>query len=142
MRLVSNLIIIFSLVLVSFSPLNAPFPVKAESTQPTITINTTKKYTPTPVHYTTAKRQSAEEKSEKTGHGKSHITALLLSFFLGATGAHRFYLGYISHGIAQAFTLPLLFAFLAISVNTFVISSTSYFLLLILAVMILSLCVW
>ena len=36
---------------------------------------------------------------------KSFKTTILLSFFLGLLGAHRFYTGYIGIGIAQLFTL-------------------------------------
>lgn len=36
---------------------------------------------------------------------KSKVTALLLCFFLGAFGAHRFYVGKIGTGIIQFLTL-------------------------------------
>jgi hypothetical protein len=37
--------------------------------------------------------------------GKSQLTALLLCFFLGCLGIHRFYLGYTWQGIVQLLTL-------------------------------------
>ena len=42
----------------------------------------------------------ANAKSEK-----SNVTALLLCFFLGAIGAHRFYVGKIGTGVLQLLTL-------------------------------------
>lgn len=38
---------------------------------------------------------------------KSGVTALLLCFFLGGLGIHRFYVGKIGTGIVQLFTLGL-----------------------------------
>jgi hypothetical protein len=37
--------------------------------------------------------------------GKSQLTAVLLAFFLGGLGIHRFYLGYTWQGIVQLLTL-------------------------------------
>jgi hypothetical protein len=39
------------------------------------------------------------------GDGKSQLVALLLCFFLGGIGVHRFYLGYTWQGIVQILTL-------------------------------------
>jgi len=36
---------------------------------------------------------------------KSHLLTLLLCFFLGQFGVHRFYTGYIGIGVAQLLTL-------------------------------------
>ena len=36
---------------------------------------------------------------------RSHVVAILLAFFLGVIGVHRFYLGYTWQGIVQLFTL-------------------------------------
>jgi TM2 domain-containing membrane protein YozV len=44
-------------------------------------------------------------KSINAASGKSQLTAVLLCFFLGALGIHRFYLGYTWQGIVQLLTL-------------------------------------
>jgi TM2 domain-containing membrane protein YozV len=49
-------------------------------------------------------KAASTEKSESKGKGKSWIVALLLAFFLGALGIHRFYLGYTTIGIIQLLT--------------------------------------
>lgn len=40
----------------------------------------------------------------KLGGGKSQLVALLLCFFLGGLGIHRFYLGYTWQGVVQLLT--------------------------------------
>ena len=46
------------------------------------------------------------KKIEKIRAGdKSHVAAILLCFFLGGLGIHRFYLGYTWQGVVQLLTL-------------------------------------
>jgi hypothetical protein len=52
--------------------------------------------------------KQAESVAEATeGGSKSRITALVLCFFLGALGIHRFYLGYTGIGVLYLLTLGL-----------------------------------
>ena len=44
------------------------------------------------------------EESTPAGGGKSQLIALLLCFFLGGLGIHRFYLGYTWQGVVQLLT--------------------------------------
>ena len=48
---------------------------------------------------------STETQAKVSQEGKSYIAAVLLSFFLGAFGVDRFYLGYIGTGILKLITL-------------------------------------
>lgn len=51
------------------------------------------------------KKISNAIQSAQAAGGKSQVTALLLCFFLGSIGVHRFYLGYTWQGIVQILTL-------------------------------------
>jgi TM2 domain-containing membrane protein YozV len=44
-------------------------------------------------------------KNIESNSGKSQIVAIILCFFLGALGIHRFYLGYTGIGILELLTL-------------------------------------
>ena len=44
-------------------------------------------------------------KERRVMQKKSFLATLLLSFFLGPFGIHRFYTGYVGIGVAQLFTL-------------------------------------
>jgi len=52
------------------------------------------------------KNESSEEFfSPAAGGGKSQLIALLICFFVGGIGIHRFYLGYTWQGVVQLLTL-------------------------------------
>jgi TM2 domain-containing membrane protein YozV len=50
------------------------------------------------------KKEMRKAEAGKTSGGKSQLVALLLCFFLGALGIHRFYLGYTGLGILMLLT--------------------------------------
>ena len=56
------------------------------------------------VKATKVKEPKKAEKSKAPGGGKSQLIALLLCFFIGVIGIHRFYLGYTGIGILMLLT--------------------------------------
>lgn len=74
------------------------------------------KLTPKQFHQLTGKKLNAVQKLQfkiaqkaiakaPAGGQKSQLTAVLLCFFLGGLGIHRFYMGYTWQGIVQLLTL-------------------------------------
>lgn len=51
--------------------------------------------------------KKSRKKGKRKSGGKIQIVALVLCFFLGLLGAHRFYLGYTGLGVIYIFTLGL-----------------------------------
>ena len=51
-----------------------------------------------------AQRLHLKKDSNFAGGGKSQLVALLLAFFVGVLGIHRFYLGHTGIGIVQLLT--------------------------------------
>jgi len=61
---------------------------------------------PTTVNYDSSEaRQHVPATPAAPSGGKSQLVALLLCFFLGLIGIHRFYLGYTWQGVVQILTL-------------------------------------
>lgn len=79
------------------SPSTRTFEVKAQEISSTVS--------QTQATVDTKQSQSSAEATE--GGSKSRITALVLCFFLGALGIHRFYLGYTGIGVLYLLTLGL-----------------------------------
>ena len=52
-----------------------------------------------------ADETKAAEKTEGQASGKSKMVALLLCFFLGWAGGHRFYVGKVGTGLMMLFTM-------------------------------------
>jgi len=84
----------------------ASFPVNPTTSKTEITVNDNKTADQTISKNDAAKSQTSVEEmtSPAAGGGKSQLIALLLAFFVGYIGIHRFYLGYTTIGIIQLLT--------------------------------------
>lgn len=100
---------ILLIALVSVSNLGiASFPV--EKAKPVVTSVVTEQ--PTNVTSVSSQEVQAQDQvqvaedytSPAAGGGKSQLIALIIAFFLGGIGIHRFYLGYTWQGVVQLLT--------------------------------------
>ena len=100
---------ILLIALISVSNLGiASFPV--EKAKPVVTTVVTEQ--PTNVSTVGSQNLQSNEQvqaaddytSPAAGSGKSQLIALLLAFFVGVLGIHRFYLGYTWQGVVQLLT--------------------------------------
>lgn len=101
---------ILLIALVSVSNLGiASFPV--EKAKPVVTSVVTEQ--PTNVNTVSSQQVQTQDQiqvaedytSPAAGGGKSQLIALIIAFFLGGIGIHRFYLGYTWQGVVQLLTL-------------------------------------
>ena len=100
----SNITSNVSATIPSSQPNNTPITAKYTSLKNTsTTIQSTFKTTPETKTFVKTRVRTAMPAPPTSG-GKSQIIALILCFFLGALGIHRFYLGYTGIGILMLLT--------------------------------------
>ncbi|MGB0428288.1 MAG: TM2 domain-containing protein [Polaribacter sp.] len=99
-----NIILCLGLVLsTTISTVEAAIPVRKNLVE-TSQIASTEEMQSSPLVQNQTTENLEDDTALNYGSSKSHTTALLLCFFLGGIGIHRFYLGYTWQGVVQLLT--------------------------------------